>query len=96
MCAELKVNGGLIMVGDHCGHEAGKEGSSVTISYEVEEGRAGPLSKSFEAAGGEIMQEPTMAFWGQGEEMRVCDRMSLEDTCSGGTILRANVVEGSR
>ena len=67
MCAEMKINGGIIMLGDHCGEDAGKKEASVTVSYEVAAGKAAPLSKAFQANGGEVIEEPTMKFWGQGE-----------------------------
>lgn len=67
MCAEMTVNGGIIMIGDHCGADAGKQEPSVTVSYEVGTGEAAPLAKAFQSHGGEIMEEPTMQFWGQGE-----------------------------
>lgn len=55
------------MLGDHCGEDADKKEASVTVSYEVAPGKAAPLSKAFQANGGEIIEEPTMMFWGQGK-----------------------------
>lgn len=67
MCAELKINGGLIMIGDHCcGKEPGKHDASVTVFYEVAAGQAVPLAQAFEDNGGEIEELPAMKFWGQG------------------------------
>ena len=47
MCAEMKINGGIIMLGDHCGEDASKTEASMTISYEVGKDEAAPLAKSF-------------------------------------------------
>lgn len=68
MCAEMLVNGGIIMLGDHCGKDADKTNTTATISHEVGKDEAGPLAKSFADNGGEIMEEPSMQFWGQGED----------------------------
>ena len=67
MCAEMVINGGIIMLGDHCGPDADKTDATATVSYEVGKDEAVPLSKAFAAAGGEVMEEPSMQFWGQGE-----------------------------
>lgn len=68
MCAEMKLNGGLMMIGDYCGGDAHKTEPSVTVSYEVAPGEAAPLAKAFKANGGDIVDEPSMQFWGQGEK----------------------------
>ncbi|CAM9720687.1 unnamed protein product [Ectocarpus sp. 6 AP-2014] len=65
MCAEMKINGGIIMLGDHCGEDASKTEASMTISYEVGKDEAGPLAKSFKDNGGEVLEEVSMQFWGQ-------------------------------
>lgn len=67
MCAEMIINGGIIMLGDHCGPDSDKTEATATVSYEAGKDEAVPLSKSFAAAGGEVMEEPSMQFWGQGE-----------------------------
>lgn len=65
LCAEMKINGGLIMIGDHiCTTD--KQESSLVISYEVATGKAMPLAKAFQGNGGAVVQEPSMQFWGQG------------------------------
>lgn len=56
------------MLGDHCGSDADKTEATATVSYEVGKDEAVPLSKAFAAAGGEVMEEPSMQFWGQGED----------------------------
>lgn len=66
MCAEMIINGGIIMLGDHCGPDAEKTDATATVSYEVGKDKAVPLAKSFAQAGGEMMEEPSMQFWGQG------------------------------
>lgn len=63
MCAEMTLNGGIIMLGDHCGQDADKTTASMCISHEVGKDEAAPLSKSFTANGGEIMEAPSMQFW---------------------------------
>ncbi|CAN0578931.1 unnamed protein product, partial [Ectocarpus sp. 12 AP-2014] len=65
MCAEMKINGGIIMLGDHCGEDASKTEASMTISHEVGKDEAGPLAKSFKDNGGEVLEEVSMQFWGQ-------------------------------
>lgn len=70
MCAEMAINGGIIMLGDLCGPDASKTDATATISYEVGKDEAVPLAKSFAENGGEVMEEPSMQFWGQGEEGR--------------------------
>lgn len=61
----MKINGGLIMIGDHiCTTD--KQESSLVISYEVATGKAMPLAKAFQGNGGAVVQEPSMQFWGQG------------------------------
>lgn len=67
MCAEVKLNGGVVMLGDGCtGEEDRDSAHSVTISFEVPTGRAIPTAQAFEANGGKIEQTPGMQFWGQG------------------------------
>ena len=70
MHAEMKLNGGLIMIGDHCGADVGKQEALVTITLGVAAGEAMPLSNAFEANGGEIVDKPLKQFWGQGEQRR--------------------------
>ncbi|CAM9669072.1 unnamed protein product [Scytosiphon promiscuus] len=65
MCAEMKMNGGAIMVGDHCGPDADKTEAVVTVSYEVGKDKAAPIAEAFKANGGEIVSEVSMQFWGQ-------------------------------
>ncbi|CAN0506602.1 unnamed protein product, partial [Ectocarpus sp. 12 AP-2014] len=65
MCAEMKINGGIIMLGDHCSKDASKTEASMTISHEVGKDEAGPLAKSFKDNGGEVLEEVSMQFWGQ-------------------------------
>lgn len=67
MCAEMAVNGGIIMLADHCGQDADKAQPTVTISHEVGTGEAAPLAKAFADNGGEILQDVSMQFWGQGD-----------------------------
>lgn len=55
------------MLGDHCGPDAANKDATLTISHEVGKDEAVPLAKSFAANGGEMMEEPSMQFWGQGE-----------------------------
>lgn len=68
MHAEMKLNGGLIMIGDHCGAGVGKKEALVTITLGVAAGEAMPLANAFEANGGEIADKPLKQFWGQGEQ----------------------------
>lgn len=69
MCAEMKINGGLIMLGDHCGPDADKTEATVTVSYEVGKDQAVPITEAFKANGGEIVQKASMQFWGQGKKI---------------------------
>ena len=63
------------MLGDHCGEDVDKKDASVTVSYEVATGKAAPLSKAFQASGGEVLEEPAMMFWGQGKATSCCTRL---------------------
>lgn len=69
MCAEMKINGGVIMVGDHYGPDADKTEPAVTVAYEVGKDQAAPVAQAFKANGGEILVEMSMQFWGQGERL---------------------------
>ncbi|CAM9483888.1 unnamed protein product [Choristocarpus tenellus] len=63
MCQELILNGGgLIMVGDHFDDS---EGAVVNIILGLEHGQAAKVAKEFEVNGGEIVDPPSLKFWGQ-------------------------------
>lgn len=66
MCAEMIFNGGNIMVGDHCGEDVDRTDAAITISHEVAPGRAEDVAKAFDNEGGNIVDPPSMQFWGQG------------------------------
>lgn len=55
------------MVADHCGEDAGKQEPSVKIFYEAAADKAIPVANAFQANGGEIVELPSMKFWGQSE-----------------------------
>ncbi|CBN76982.1 glyoxalase family protein [Ectocarpus siliculosus] len=63
MCAQMKINGGIIMVADQCDEDSAE--AAMTISYEIGKDEAAPLAKSFTDNGGEVLQPVSMQFWGQ-------------------------------
>lgn len=67
MCAQMMINGGIVMLGDQCDEDSAE--TSITISYEIGKDEAAPMAKSFTDNGGEILNPVSMQFWGQGERV---------------------------
>ena len=66
--AEMKLNGGVIIIGDHCGADTDKQEALVTITFGVVAGEVVVLADTFQANGGEIVDEPLRQFQGRGEQ----------------------------